>query len=82
VRKNVNLLKDARDSPESKISAAVYTRLMSVTNANSTPNLSSDAVVTPEFHQQTFTTKITTSMERTYVVADRYLLLGMVSLPS
>lgn len=31
-----------------------------------------------EFTQPTFTHKITTTMERTYIVADRYLLLGML----
>lgn len=34
-----------------------------------------EPVISPDFRQQTFTTKITTSMERTYLVADRYLLL-------
>jgi hypothetical protein len=38
---------------------------------------STEPVISPEFRQQTFTTKITTSMERTYLVADRYLLLGV-----
>lgn len=38
-----------------------------------------EPVISPDFRQQTFTTKITTSMERTYLVADRYLLLGTSS---